>query len=501
MTTYTFSNVDDPNGESIASGINDLGQIVGYYSDSSGATHGFLYSSGSYTTLNEPFGINGTFAYGINDAGQVVGQYIDGTNNSQSFIFYPSLSGSLYTGYLGFSVFNSPTQLFGISDVGFVGDYKDSNNTSHAVLVNGDYILLSDPFGFNHTFAYGVNNADQSVGYYVDSNNADHGFLYSAGNYTTIDDPLGTNGTFAYGINDLGQIVGTYIDSNNIPHGFLYSGGNYTTIDDPLGTNGTFAYGINDAGQIVGEYIDANAVTHGFVATPPTSPTSVQQEILGLYAALYNRAADFFGYSYWVGIDGQQPDAGGVTVANAGTTAVTLNDAQVLGQAFVNTQATFFNATYGSLTDSQFINALYVNIGGNAGDPGGVAYWQNLLQQAEAGGASVQAARAGLVGQFVHDLIDYDLTPGAAALGLTAAQYQEAQTRQATINDIIAVSLGYLNASQLQSGSILNAQSVGDAAYNASVAVIHGVTSDPTTANVAITGIINAVEYQNLTLI
>ena len=126
---------------------------------------------------------------------------------------------------------------------------------------------------------------------------------------------------------------------------------------------------------------------HSSALTTPSTvpPTSVQQEVLGLYAALYNRAAEFPGYSFWVGIDGQQADSGGVTVANAGTTAVTLNDAGVLGQAFVNTQATFFNATYASLTDSQFINALYVNIGGNAGDPGGVAYWANLLAQAEAG--------------------------------------------------------------------------------------------------------------------
>ena len=82
----------------------------------------------------------------------------------------------------------------------------------------------------------------------------------------------------------------------------------------------------------------------------------------------------------------------------------------MLGQAFVNTQSTFFNQTYGSLTDSQFINALYVNIGGNAGDPGGIAYWASLLPQAEAAGQSVQAARAGLVGQFVHDLIDVNLS-------------------------------------------------------------------------------------------
>jgi probable HAF family extracellular repeat protein len=319
---------------------------------------------------------------------------------------------------------------------------------------------------------------------------------------------LGTEGTAATGINDLGQIVGYYIDSSGTEHGFLYSGGTYTTLDDPVGAKGTLVSGINDAGQIAGVYLDSSGAQHGFLANPSpttsTPPTSVQQEVLGLYAALYNRAADFPGYSFWVGMDGQQSDSGGVTVANAGTTAVTLNDAQVLGQGFVNTQATFFNQTYASLTDSQFINALYVNIGGNAGDPGGVAYWQGLLAQAEGSNptaAQIQAARAGLVGQFVHDLIDFDLTPGAAALGLTAAQYQQAQTREAAINDKIAVSLAYSNISQQTGGSILDAHSVGDAAYNAAVAVIQNVASEPTAVTAAVLGINTAVAAQNLLLI
>ena len=304
----------------------------------------------------------------------------------------------------------------------------------------------------------------------------------------------------------MGQIVGYYIDSSGTEHGFLYSGGTYTTLDDPLGAKGTEVAWHQRHGP--GRRVVLRQQRRGsrfpcqpFACDDDASATSVQQEVLGLYAALYNRAADFPGYSFWVGIDGQQSDSGGVTVANASTTAVTLNDAQVLGQAFVNTQATFFNATYASLTDSQFINALYVNIGGNAGDPGGVAYWQGLLAQAEAGGASVQAARAGLVGQFVHDLIDFDLTPGATALGLTAAQYQQAQTREAAINDKIAVSLAYSNISQQTGGSILDAHSVGDAAYNAAVAVIQGVTSDPGTVTAAITGINTAVAHQDLTLI
>ncbi len=234
------------------------------------------------------------------------------------------------------------------------------------------------------------------------------------------------------------------------------------------------------------------------IDTTTVPATSVQQEILGLYAALYGRATDFGGISYWTGIVGQQPDGSGVTTANAGATAVTLNDAAVLGQAFVNTQSTYFNSLYGSLNDSAFINAMYVNIGGNAGDPGGIAYWANILAQSEAGGQSVQAARAGLVGQFVHDLVDYNL---ANATGLTAAQLLAADQRQATVDNKIAVSLALSNASQQAGGSILVVHTVGDAAYEAASTVIQGVTYDPATVTAAILGINNAVAHQNLSLI
>jgi hypothetical protein len=226
--------------------------------------------------------------------------------------------------------------------------------------------------------------------------------------------------------------------------------------------------------------------------------TSVQQEDLGLYMALYNRAAEFPGYSFWIGTVSQQSDGAGVTVANAGTTAITLNDAAVLGQDFVNTQATFFNTTYGSLNDSSFINALYVNIGGNAGDPSGIAYWANILAQNEAGGQSVQAARAGLAGQFVHDLIDVNL---ASFTTLTPAQLLAAEQRQGTINNKIAVSLAYSNASEGPGGAILDPQTIGDAAYVAATTILQAVTYDPATVTAAITGINNAVAHQNLLLI
>jgi probable HAF family extracellular repeat protein len=53
-----------------ASGINDAGQIVGSFSNSTG-THGFLDIGGSFIQIDVP-GASRTVASGINDAGQIV---------------------------------------------------------------------------------------------------------------------------------------------------------------------------------------------------------------------------------------------------------------------------------------------------------------------------------------------------------------------------------------------------------------------------------------------
>src|SRR5208283_701867 len=80
-----------------------------------------------------------------------------------------------------------------------------------------------------------------------------HGFLDTNGSFTTINDPLATGPTIAYGINDAGQVVGYYVDSTG-SHGFLDTNGVFTTINDPAAGIGTEAYGINNAGQIVGAH-------------------------------------------------------------------------------------------------------------------------------------------------------------------------------------------------------------------------------------------------------
>ncbi len=55
----------------VATDINNVGQIVGYFYDGN-IWASFLYSGGACTTFSDPLGSN-TLAYGINDEGQIVG--------------------------------------------------------------------------------------------------------------------------------------------------------------------------------------------------------------------------------------------------------------------------------------------------------------------------------------------------------------------------------------------------------------------------------------------
>jgi probable HAF family extracellular repeat protein len=70
-----FTRIDFPGASlTVASGINNRGQVVGGYLDAEGRPHGFLWDKGRFTTIDVP-GAPNTVAFGINDRGQIVGTY------------------------------------------------------------------------------------------------------------------------------------------------------------------------------------------------------------------------------------------------------------------------------------------------------------------------------------------------------------------------------------------------------------------------------------------
>lgn len=86
----TFTSIDDPNGTNLQLfGLNNNGLAVGSYIDTAGENEGVVYDflTNTFQTVDDPnasataaFNVTGTFINGINDQGDLVGFYSDGAN-------------------------------------------------------------------------------------------------------------------------------------------------------------------------------------------------------------------------------------------------------------------------------------------------------------------------------------------------------------------------------------------------------------------------------------
>jgi probable HAF family extracellular repeat protein len=284
-----FTTIDHPDavGETVASDINNRGQIVGQYIDADGTEHGFLLDDGVFTTIDHPDASPiGTAAIGLNDRGQIVGFYAGADGANHGFLLD---KGRGFRREGVFTTIDHPdagslpgtgTAVTAIDDGGrIVGFYFDATPMPHGFVRDngrgarrddGDFIPIDHPDAGAQpgtgTLAVGLNDRGQIVGGYVDADGRGHGFLLDDGEFTTIDHPDAASeprlGTVLFGINNRRQIVGQYIDTDLRCHGLLRSRSTFTTIDDPGTVSHTGALGINDRGQIVG-FSDART---GFVA-------------------------------------------------------------------------------------------------------------------------------------------------------------------------------------------------------------------------------------------
>jgi len=189
-------------------GINTAGNIVGTYTDDTGAPHGFLYAGGVVSNVDDPSAnVGKTFPQGINDEGEIVGYYFDD-----------------------------------------LGDHGFSTN-------DGVTFTAIDYPNAEATFAFGLNSTGEIVGSWEDLSGIFHGFWLSNGVFTSFDFPLAT-ATYPGGINDSGEIAGYFTDASGMYHGFTLSGNAYSQIDVPSAT-GTQITRIKNNGHITGSYVDS----------------------------------------------------------------------------------------------------------------------------------------------------------------------------------------------------------------------------------------------------
>jgi probable HAF family extracellular repeat protein len=261
---YTFTVINAPGSTSTnALGINNSGQIVGYYTDSAGTQHGFLDTNGNFTTL--PF-----LPTGINNVGQIVGLSSNGlvldTSGAITNIALPGFNG--FPGYIG-------TRLAKINDLGqIVGNYIDQSFTERAfVYTTGTFTFLPMYVIDSSVTVQSINNAGQIL-VTITGAGLPGTWLYQNGQYLPIA-PFGVD--YAVGINNVGEIVTT-----NPPGVHIYdlngaSLGGFEFYTPDMAHGGT-PFDVNDAGQIVGSDL---------LATPVPEPASLllfAGGLVGLFA-------------------------------------------------------------------------------------------------------------------------------------------------------------------------------------------------------------------------
>lgn len=282
--TYNFQSVSNPNDVTFTQllGINNSSAIAGYFgSGASGHPNkGFtLALPSTFTPENFP-GSAQTQVTGINNSGNTSGFYIDTTGVTHGFM---DTGGTFSTVDAPGTAFN---QLLGLSDVVQAAGYSSTDATGATLQRaftedGGSFSYLSSflPSGIGNNQATGVNNSGEVSGFYLTNSGADAtGFLLNGSKLTSLEFP-GSVFTQALGLNNDGQVVGFYTDSAGNTHGFVYdvTTGTFQEVNDPLavGPPGTTINGINDKGQIVGFYTDAAGNVVGLVGTPTPEPASL----------------------------------------------------------------------------------------------------------------------------------------------------------------------------------------------------------------------------------
>jgi probable HAF family extracellular repeat protein len=241
---FSTIDVDGARSFTVVFGINSTGDTAGGYVDARGTLHGFLRRAGTITTIDFP-GAKATFATRVNDLGQIVGAYSNDPNT-------PALE--LPHGFLldngAFTKIDVPgaaeTRPFGINNAGqIVGEYVDTARRSHGFLfANGVYTTIDAPGGTS-TWVTDIDDSGRMVGISFGGANATagpvRGFLRDAqGAFTPIDAPAAPPPpgrpelltTRPFGLNNRGQVTGVFTDSEGI-HSFLMDNGQFTTIAVP----------------------------------------------------------------------------------------------------------------------------------------------------------------------------------------------------------------------------------------------------------------------------
>jgi photosystem II stability/assembly factor-like uncharacterized protein len=265
--TFQFTSIDWPNAKlTNALGVNDIGDVVGYWYYVSDTPFGFVasppYTSQSdFTRIQYPNATR-TEAWGINNAGTVVGYYVDSNSNFFGFWVTPPYTSQDYSNpiSLGSGTFTIAT---GINDDGLIVGYYNDATGSHGFMEDiNTGVTTEDIGGSGDSYVHKINGDALLLGTFAGGNS----FLYQP----VLKEYYDLSVTMS-AVNSSLEMVGDdtfydYATNTQTPIGLpqgAVSGGAFDISDYMLNQSG------NNLGTgVVGEWTDSNSVTHGFIATP-----------------------------------------------------------------------------------------------------------------------------------------------------------------------------------------------------------------------------------------
>lgn len=258
---YTVVNVGSLSSKnSYANGLNNHGDVVGYYYTETWAKRAFLFKNGALSDIGT---LGGTEAYAsaINDNGQVVGQSKTAGGRWHAFI-WDAVNGMQDLGTLG----GVSSEAYAINDIGQVTGFSETGTGNQAFIYSGGVMTaVPGTEAFAQSGAFDINDAGHMAGILLTAGGDSVAFVY-AGGLVNLGSPLLT-GSEAWLINNRGVVAGHSWGTTQY-RSFIHADGNVVDLGLLSGFERAYAWGLSDSGQVVGSVTNAvSGLSHAFIYT------------------------------------------------------------------------------------------------------------------------------------------------------------------------------------------------------------------------------------------
>jgi probable HAF family extracellular repeat protein len=260
---------------SVATGVNNRGQVVGYSRTATGSTHAFLWQAGVIHDLGtlRPEHVWSS-ANGINDHGEVVGGSCE---NDPGLVGYADAACRAFAwrrgtmqdlgvypggGYSVAQAINDKGEVVGYGDVPIEFDQTAQRGL---VWANGGITEIGLLLQGTAIQATGINDRGVVIGWVVGPDFCENcGFSWKAGSVQEVITGFPNNSpqriAAALGVNKRGEIVGLSLAGDGVA-AFLVNDGNVVELPSLTSAPGSIASAINEHGLIVGYSTDGNGVS------------------------------------------------------------------------------------------------------------------------------------------------------------------------------------------------------------------------------------------------